>query len=93
MNPTIDLMKTVFANPPKPFDPINQTLKGWAVFCLRDRGFVIVTFSPRSDFIVSSKSGDLLFNVTQNSDDVVAGNVGWIIVAADGTATVVGATE
>ena len=93
MNPTIDLMKAVFTNPPKPFDPINQTLKGWAVFCLRDRGFVIVTFSPKSDFIVSSKSGDLLFNVTQDSDDVVAGNVGWIVVATDGTTTVVGATE
>ncbi len=86
-------MKTIFANPPKPFDPINQTLKGWAVFCLRDRGFVIVTFSAKSDFIVSSKSGDLLFNVTQNSADVTAGNVGWIVVAADGTATVVDATE
>ncbi len=93
MNPTIDLMKTIFANPPKPFDPVNQTLKGWAVFCLRDRGFVIVTFSPKSDFIVSSKSGDLLFNVTQNSEDVTAGNVGWIVVAADGTATVMDATE
>ncbi len=93
MNPTIDLMKTIFANPPKPFDPINQTLKGWAVFCLRNRGFVIVTFSPKSDFIVSSKSGDLLFNVTQNSDDVTSGNVGWIVVAADGMATVMDATE
>ncbi len=93
MNPTIDLMKTIFANPPRPFDPINQTLKGWAVFCLRDRGFVIVTFSPKSDFIVSSKSGDLLFNVTQNLDDVTSDNVSWIVVAADGTATVVGATE
>lgn len=93
MNPTIDLMKAVFANPPKPFDPINQTLKGWAVFCLRDRGFVIVTFSPKSDFIVSSKSGDLLFNVTQDPDDVMEGNIGWIIVASNGTVAVVGPTE
>jgi hypothetical protein len=93
MSPTIELMSDVFANPPKTFDPVNQTLKGWAMFCLRDRGFVIVSFSPKSDFIVSSKAGDLLFNVTQDPDSVVQGAVGWIVVGADGAATVIAPEE
>ncbi len=80
MNPTIALMEQVFANPPKPFDPVNQTLKGWAVFCLRDRGFKVVTFSPKSDFIVESKAGDLSFKVTQDPEAVEAGEIGWILV-------------
>lgn len=85
MNPTIALMEQVFANPPKPFDPVNQTLKGWAVFCLRDRGFKVVTFSPKSDFIVESKAGDLSFNVTQDPEAAIAGAIGWIIVDASNT--------
>ena len=93
MNPTIDLMSDVFANPPKPFDPANQTLKGWAVFCLRDRSFKIATFSPKADFIVESKLGDSSFKVTQTPADVVPGPIGWVVVAADGKSAIVVAPE
>ena len=93
MNSTIELMKVVFANPPKPFDPVNQTLKGWAMFCLRDRSFKIATFSPKSDFIVESKLGDSSFKVTQTATDVVPGPIGWIVVAADGKSAIVVAPE
>ncbi len=88
MNPTIALMETVFANPPKPFDPVNQTLKGWAVFCLRDRGFKVVTFSPKCDFVVESKSGELPFKVTQDPDEAIAGPIGWVVVTGAGAIVV-----
>ncbi|MBD2326097.1 hypothetical protein [Alkalinema sp. FACHB-956] len=84
MNPAIALIQTVFQAPPKPFDPINQTLKGWAVYCLRDRGFKVVTFSPKADFVVESKSGDLLFKVTQDPESVDPAQVNWIVVARSG---------
>ncbi|OUC11965.1 MAG: hypothetical protein B0A82_25010 [Alkalinema sp. CACIAM 70d] len=84
MNPAIALIQTVFQAPPKPFDPINQTLKGWAVYCLRDRGFKVVTFSPKADFVVESKAGDLLFKVTQDPEAVDSEKVGWIVVARSG---------
>jgi hypothetical protein len=93
MNPTIALMEAVFTNPPKPFDPVNQTLKGWAVFCLRDRGFKIATFSPKADLVVEAKLGDFLFKVTQSSEEAIAGTIGWIVVAADGTGAIVVAPE
>jgi hypothetical protein len=83
MNPTIELMRSVFANPPKSFDPVNQTLKGWAVFCLRDRGFKVVTFSPKCDFVVESKAGDLAFKVTENRDEAVVGPIGWVVVEGE----------
>jgi hypothetical protein len=81
MNPTIELMRSVFTNPPKPFDPVNQTLKGWAVFCLRDRGFRVVTFSPKCDFVVESKTEDLPFKVTQDPTEAIPGSVGWVVLS------------
>ncbi len=88
MNPTIELMKAVFTNPPKPFDPVNQTLKGWAVFCLRDRGFKVVTFSPKCDFVVESKLGDLAFKVTQDQEEAIPGSIGWVVLVGDGAIVV-----
>ncbi len=88
MNPTIDLMRAVFENPPKPFDPVNQTLKGWAVFCLRDRGFKVVTFSPKCDFVVESKLGEFAFKVTQDPDEAVVGAIGWVVIGSEGTIVV-----
>jgi hypothetical protein len=88
MNPTIALMEAVFTNPPKPFDPVNQTLKGWAVFCLRDRGFKVVTFSPKFDFVVESKAGDLAFKVTQDPAEAIPGAIGWVVLSGAGAIVV-----
>jgi hypothetical protein len=84
MQQTIDLMQTVFQNPPMPYNPVNQTLKGWVVFCLRDRGFKVTTFSPKADFVVEGKQGNLNFKITQDPEAVDA-SIGWILVDAAGT--------
>jgi len=97
MNSTIALIESIFANPPKPFDPVNQTLKGWAVFCLRDRGFKVATFSLKADFVVESKTGDLSFKVMQAADASVSeailsdqpSGITWIVVDASGTRAIV----
>jgi hypothetical protein len=88
MNPTIELMRSVFTNPPKPFDPVNQTPKGWVVFCLRDRGFKIATFSPKCDFVVESKLGDYLFKVTEDESEAIEGPIGWVVLTGEGAIVV-----
>ena len=80
MNPAIALITSTLAQPPIPFNPATQTPKGWVVHCLRDRGFKVVTFSPKADLIVESKAGEIGFKVTQNPEEAVPGPIGWIIL-------------
>ncbi len=59
------------------FDPTQQTLKGWAMFCLRDRGFKVST-SPKADFIVETRTDKIYFRLTEDPDTGDA-NVAWIV--------------
>ena len=82
----IQVMQSVFEQPPVPFNPANQTLKGWAMYCLRDRGFMVVS-AQTGDFAVTTKSEKVAFKVVQGDADLdpsVDGSVGWIVVDASG---------
>ncbi len=81
MSQLIQVMQSIFDRPPVPFNPANQTLKGWAMYCLRDRGFIVET-SQKADFIINTKGEKVSFRVTQSepSDTVT----GWIVVDASG---------
>lgn len=90
MSQLIQVMQSVFDNPPVPFNPVHQTLKGWAMFCLRDRGFLVQS-AQNADFAVSTKSEKIAFRVSQTepSDPVT----GWIMVDASGKSARVIAPE
>lgn len=77
----IQVMQSVFDRPPVPYNPANQTLKGWAMYCLRDRGFMVQS-AQNADFAVSTKSEKVAFRVSQSepSDQ----KTGWIVVDAAG---------
>lgn len=82
MSQLIQVMQTVFDQPPVPYNPANQTLKGWAMYCLRDRGFMVVS-AQNADFAVTTKGEKVPFNVSQ-SEDHLDPAVGWIVVEASG---------
>lgn len=81
MSQLIQVIQTVFDRPPVPYNPANQTLKGWAMFCLRDRGFLVES-AKNADFAVSTKSEKVSFRVTQSEPIDTA--TGWIVVDASG---------
>ncbi|MBD2136637.1 hypothetical protein H6F32_03310 [Anabaena sp. FACHB-1237] len=71
----------VITNPPIPHEPHKQSLKNWAMYCLRDRGLIVV-YAQNADFAVKLKNGDkLYFKVTTNADDMdnLDNKFSWII--------------
>lgn len=86
--PLIEVMQDVFNRPPVPFNPANQTLKGWVLFCLRDRGFV-VNPSQKGDFSITTRGEKYSFKISESADNLDP-SVGWVVVDRSGqTATVI----
>jgi hypothetical protein len=80
MSDAIALIQTLFTNPPIPYNPANQTLKVWAMFCLRDRGFLVETGSPKADFTVKTRSESIAFSVMEGSGEDLDDSIAWIVV-------------
>ncbi|MBW4421834.1 MAG: hypothetical protein KME13_21875 [Myxacorys californica WJT36-NPBG1] len=80
--PLIEVMQDVFNRPPVPFNPANQTLKGWVLFCLRDRGFV-VTPSQKADFSITTRGEKYSFKISESADNLDP-SVGWVVVDRSG---------
>ncbi|GAP93698.1 hypothetical protein [Leptolyngbya sp. NIES-2104] len=81
MSQLIQVMQNVFDRPPVPYNPANQTLKGWAMYCLRDRGFLVQS-AQNADFAISTKGEKTAFRVTQSEPSDT--RTGWIVVDASG---------
>lgn len=66
----MNAIANVFTQPPIPFEPERQSLKAWAMYCLRDRGFKVV-YAQNADFAIEPRTGDkLYFSVTQTTDSL-----------------------
>ncbi|MDJ0621178.1 MAG: hypothetical protein QNJ63_31330 [Calothrix sp. MO_192.B10] len=67
------------AKPSIPHEPARQSLKAWAMYCLRDRGFKVV-YAQNADFAIEQgRGGDkLYFKVTDNPVDLDP-KLGWIV--------------
>ena len=67
------------AKPPIPHEPARLSLKAWAMYCLRNRGFKVV-YAQNADFAIEQgRSGDkLYFKVTDNPVDLDP-KLGWIV--------------
>lgn len=78
MEKVLKVIADVITNPPIPHEPHKQSLKNWAMYCLRDRGFIVV-FAQNADFAVQFKNGDkFYFNVTNQTDNL-ANDINWIV--------------
>ncbi len=70
--------EALITTPPIPHDPYKESLKNWATYCLRDRGFKVV-YAQNADFAIEPKGREkLYFKVTTNADDVDDSS-NWIV--------------
>jgi hypothetical protein len=72
------VIQETITKPPIPHEPYKQSLKAWAMYCLRDKGFKVV-YAQNADFAIEPKGGEkLYFKVTNNANDV-DNTCGWIV--------------
>ncbi len=64
------VIEETIKKPPIPHEPYKQSLKAWAMYCLRDRGFKVV-YAEKADFAIETRSGEkFYFKVTNIADDL-----------------------
>ncbi|HEY9860106.1 MAG TPA: hypothetical protein V6D16_11425 [Candidatus Obscuribacterales bacterium] len=74
----IATIETVFQNPPIPFEPAKHSLKAWATYCLRERGFKLV-YAQNADFAIEPRTGDKLYFKVSQSEPETGSSWGWIV--------------
>lgn len=76
--PIFQVIAEIITNPPIPHEPHKQSLKAWAMYCLRDRGFKVV-YAQDADFAVEIKGGKkLYFQVTDSPLDLDK-TINWVV--------------
>lgn len=74
----ITAIEVLFKQPPVPFKPEQQSLKGWTMYCLRERGFKVI-YAQNADFAVEQREGGkMYFSVTEDATDLDQ-TIGWIV--------------
>ncbi|WGV27948.1 hypothetical protein [Halotia branconii] len=72
------VIEQTITKPPIPHEPHKQSLKAWAMYCLRDKGFKVV-YAQNADFAIEPKGAEkLYFKVTNNPTDVDS-SCSWIV--------------
>ncbi|GAB1539411.1 hypothetical protein NUACC21_20770 [Scytonema sp. NUACC21] len=75
---TYQVIEEAIQRPPITHEPQKQSLKAWAMYCLRDRGFKVV-YAQNADFAIESRSGEkMYFKVTESTTDL-DNQFGWIV--------------
>ena len=49
------VIQETITKPPIPHEPQKQSLKAWAMYCLRDKGFTVV-YAQNADFAIERKA-------------------------------------
>lgn len=75
---TYQVIEETITKPPIPHEPYKQSLKAWAMYCLRNKGFKVI-YAQNADFAIETRSGEkLYFKVTTSAIDL-DNNYGWIV--------------
>ena len=72
------LIEDTITKPPIPHEPYKQSLKGWAMYCLRDKGFIVV-YAQNADFAIETKGTEKLYFKVSNSPDELDNSISWIV--------------
>jgi hypothetical protein len=72
------VIEEAITKPSVPHDPYKQTLKNWAMYCLRERGFIVV-YAQNADFAIQLKGGEKLYFKVSNTDHELDSSVNWIV--------------
>lgn len=72
------LIEEIITEPPIPHEPYKQSLKAWAMYCLRYKGFKVI-YAQNADFAIETKgAGKLYFKVSNSADDL-DNSINWIV--------------
>ena len=74
----IKVIEDVFKKPPIKYEPEKHSLKAWATYCLRDRGFKVV-YAQNADFAVKTSSGEEVYFKVTNIPGDLDGSFGWLL--------------
>ncbi|MBD2384969.1 hypothetical protein [Cylindrospermum sp. FACHB-282] len=72
------VIEDVITNPPIPHEPYRQSLKAWAMYCLRDKGFKVI-YAQNADFAIEIKGGEKFYFKVANSAVDLDDSVSWIV--------------
>jgi hypothetical protein len=73
-----EVIEEAITKPPIPHDPNRQSLKQWAMYCLRDKGFKVV-YAQNADFAIETKGSEKLYFKVANNTDNLDNKFGWIV--------------
>lgn len=74
----VPILTEILNRPPIPYNPAQQSLKAWATYCLRDRGFKVV-YAQAADFAIEQRDGTkIYFKVTEQAADLDPATA-WIV--------------
>lgn len=84
------VIEEAITQPSIPHEPYKHSLKNWAMYCLRDRGFKVV-YAQNADFAIETKGKDKVYFKVANSAENLDNSVGWIVWdSTTKTASVIG---
>jgi hypothetical protein len=72
------VIEEVITKPPIPHEPYKQSLKAWAMYCLRDKGFKVV-YAQNADFAIEPKGQEKLYFKVANSAADLDNTINWIV--------------
>ncbi|HEY9803328.1 MAG TPA: hypothetical protein V6D25_23490 [Leptolyngbyaceae cyanobacterium] len=72
------VIEEAITKPPIPHEPYKQSLKAWAMYCLRDRGFKVI-YAQNADFAIETKAGEKLYFKVSNSPVDQDSSISWIV--------------
>ncbi|MBG1270980.1 hypothetical protein [Nostoc sp. WHI] len=72
------VIEDAIAKPPIPHEPYKQSLKAWAMYCLREKGFKVV-YAQNADFAIETKGAKKLYFKVSNSADDLDNSLSWIV--------------
>ncbi|MBD1905845.1 hypothetical protein NDI37_09465 [Funiculus sociatus GB2-A5] len=72
------VIEEIFTKPPIKFEAEKHSLKAWAMYCLRDKGFKVV-YAEKADFAVEPRNGEKIYFKVTNSSDNLDNKLAWIV--------------
>jgi len=72
------VIQETIKKPPIPHEPHRQSLKAWAMYCLRDKGFKVV-YAQNADFTIETREREKLYFKVTNNPEEVDNSCSWIL--------------
>ncbi|KZL50345.1 MULTISPECIES: hypothetical protein [Cyanophyceae] len=72
------VIEDTITKPPIPHEPYKQSLKAWAMYCLRDKGFKVV-YAQNADFAIEPKGQEKVYFKVTNNAEYVDNSTNWIV--------------